>query len=319
MTIEIDHIGLSRLRLRGGEEILCRGAGAAPHRASSWSFRRDVAGGEPAAGLGADGKPFLWISGGGKTSPHTHIAFRAENRAQVDAFYKAAIAAGGKDNGGPGIREHVSPELLRRLRARCRRPQHRGLLPPSGIGGSTPRAGQEGDRMMGDASGGRITGGCQCGAVRYALHAVPTDPHICHCRMCQKAFGSFFAPLAGVPLDKFELTRGALATFRSSDPTERGFCRDCGTPLTFRYVDRQRICRLDRLARRTGEDPAAHISTASKGGCRGSATSRAAGRGDHRGGRCRARPAHRRDQPPASRPRHRDLAGRRPEGGRFHG
>lgn len=87
----------------------------------------------------------------------------------------------------------------------------------------------------------RITGGCQCGAVRYALHAAPTDPSICHCRMCQKAFGSFFAPLASVPIDEFELTRGVLATFRSSEPTERGFCRDCGTPLTFRYVDRPRI------------------------------------------------------------------------------
>jgi hypothetical protein len=87
----------------------------------------------------------------------------------------------------------------------------------------------------------RITGGCQCGAVRYALHAAPTNPHICHCRMCQKAFGSFFAPLAGVPLDRFELTRGELAVFRSSEPTERGFCRDCGTPLTFRYLDKDRI------------------------------------------------------------------------------
>jgi hypothetical protein len=87
----------------------------------------------------------------------------------------------------------------------------------------------------------RITGGCQCGAVRYALHAVPTNPHICHCRMCQKAFGSFFAPLARVPLDRFELTRGELAVFRSSEPTERGFCRDCGTPLTFRYRDKERI------------------------------------------------------------------------------
>jgi hypothetical protein len=87
----------------------------------------------------------------------------------------------------------------------------------------------------------RITGGCQCGAVRYALHETPSGPHICHCRMCQKAFGSFFAPLAGVPLDKFELTRGALALFMSSDQTERGFCRDCGTPLTFHYVDGKRI------------------------------------------------------------------------------
>ena len=40
----------------------------------------------------------------------------------------------------------------------------------------------------------RLTGGCQCGAVRYCLHEPPADPHICHCRMCQKAFGSFFAP-----------------------------------------------------------------------------------------------------------------------------
>jgi hypothetical protein len=59
--------------------------------------------------------------------------------------------------------------------------------------------------------------------------------------MCQKAFGHFFAPLAGVPRDRFELTRGALATFMSSDQAERGFCRNCGTPLTFRYVDRVRI------------------------------------------------------------------------------
>jgi len=87
----------------------------------------------------------------------------------------------------------------------------------------------------------RLTGGCQCGAVRYALHEQPSGPHICHCRMCQKAFGSLFAPLTGVGRDKFELTRGALAVFRSSDKAERGFCRDCGTPLTFHYVGRERI------------------------------------------------------------------------------
>jgi hypothetical protein len=86
-----------------------------------------------------------------------------------------------------------------------------------------------------------LTGGCQCGAVRYALLALPTDPHICHCRMCQKAFGSFFAPLTGVPLAAFALTRGRLSIFRSSDQAERGFCRDCGTPLTFHYIGRDRI------------------------------------------------------------------------------
>ncbi len=87
----------------------------------------------------------------------------------------------------------------------------------------------------------RITGGCQCGAVRYALHEQPSGPHICHCRMCQKAFGSFFAPLTAVPLKAFELTRGELAMFKSSDLVERGFCRDCGAPLTFHYVHKSHI------------------------------------------------------------------------------
>jgi hypothetical protein len=86
-----------------------------------------------------------------------------------------------------------------------------------------------------------LIGGCQCGAVRYALHQMPTNPHICHCRMCQKAFGSFFAPLTGVPLADFAVTRGALAIYRSSDLAERGFCANCGTPLTFHYVDSPRI------------------------------------------------------------------------------
>jgi hypothetical protein len=59
--------------------------------------------------------------------------------------------------------------------------------------------------------------------------------------MCQKAFGSFFAPLTGVPPDKFEITRGSLSIFRSSEQAERGFCKNCGTPLTFHYVGRPRI------------------------------------------------------------------------------
>ena len=46
-------------------------------------------------------------------------------------------------------------------------------------------------------------GGCQCGAVRYALYAEPTNPHVCHCRMCQKAVGGYFGAFAGVPLADF--------------------------------------------------------------------------------------------------------------------
>ncbi len=84
-------------------------------------------------------------------------------------------------------------------------------------------------------------GGCQCGAVRYALYAEPTNPHVCHCRMCQKAFGNYFASLAGVRLSEFAWIKGTPGVFKSSEAVERGFCRDCGTPLFFRYVDKDRI------------------------------------------------------------------------------
>lgn len=80
------------------------------------------------------------------------------------------------------------------------------------------------------------SGGCQCGAVRYRFTGKPRGAHICHCRMCQKAFGAFYAPLVGGPMDTFEVTRGEIALFRSSDLVERGFCRDCGTPLSFNHV-----------------------------------------------------------------------------------
>jgi len=60
------------------------------------------------AGLGVDGKPDFWISQGEPVRP-THVAFRAKDRATVDAFYEAAMAAGGRDNGKPGLREQYHP------------------------------------------------------------------------------------------------------------------------------------------------------------------------------------------------------------------
>nr|WP_312990489.1 VOC family protein [Comamonas koreensis] len=60
-------------------------------------------------GLGRDGKPSLWISESTEKPPHLHIAISAHSRAQVDAFYAAAIAAGGCDNGAPGLRPHYHP------------------------------------------------------------------------------------------------------------------------------------------------------------------------------------------------------------------
>ena len=77
----------------------------------------------------------------------------------------------------------------------------------------------------------KISGGCQCGAVRYQVVGELTDPHICHCRMCQKAAGNFFMPFGAAQKSEFKITRGNIAWYHSSAPCRRGFCRDCGTPL----------------------------------------------------------------------------------------
>ena len=63
----------------------------------------------PAAGFGANGKPNFWIGGEGGLNKPIHIAIAARDRAAVDAFYRAAISAGGKDNGAPGLRPHYHP------------------------------------------------------------------------------------------------------------------------------------------------------------------------------------------------------------------
>ena len=61
------------------------------------------AGNDAVVGFGVRGEPFFWIDEG-PTSSGRHIVFLAQDRAAVDAFYRAAIAAGGRDNGAPGLR-----------------------------------------------------------------------------------------------------------------------------------------------------------------------------------------------------------------------
>ena len=65
--------------------------------------------GGTAHGFGSNGKPYFWIGDNERVGEGTHVAFTAETRADVDAFYVAAIAAGGRDNGPPGIRAHYHP------------------------------------------------------------------------------------------------------------------------------------------------------------------------------------------------------------------
>ncbi len=82
-----------------------------------------------------------------------------------------------------------------------------------------------------------ITGGCLWGAVRYEASEPPgTDGTICHCRICQKAYGNGFAVAADFPSKAFCFTRGEPRMYKSSNVGERSFCTDCGSPLIMRYT-----------------------------------------------------------------------------------
>ncbi|KAF1708532.1 glyoxalase/bleomycin resistance/extradiol dioxygenase family protein [Pseudoxanthomonas kalamensis DSM 18571] len=94
----------------------------------------DMTGSSNAAGFGRDGKPFFWFGDDGAPAPgrHTHVAFAVDSRADVDAFHAAALAAGGRDNGAPGLRPHYHPDYYgafvldpdgHNIEAVCHRPQ----------------------------------------------------------------------------------------------------------------------------------------------------------------------------------------------------
>ncbi|MCW5695300.1 MAG: VOC family protein [Bauldia sp.] len=109
MTIEIDHLGLNVGDYAGAKAFYL--AALAPLRMTLLQeYPASMTGGADTCGIGADGKPFFWITAAGRTTPRVHLAFRAETREQVEAFYAAALAAGGVDNGAPGIRKLYHPD-----------------------------------------------------------------------------------------------------------------------------------------------------------------------------------------------------------------
>ncbi len=110
-----------------------------------------------------------------------------------------------------------------------------------------------------------LTGGCQCGAVRYGLHARPEEASFCHCRMCQRATGGAFAALACLRNADLEWTKGAPTLFESSSIAKRGFCPSCGTPLTFAYNTGGHInVTIGSLDDPEGESPSIHYGMESK-------------------------------------------------------
>jgi catechol 2,3-dioxygenase-like lactoylglutathione lyase family enzyme len=88
--------------------------------------------GGTAHGFGANGKPFFWFGDNERVGEGTHVAFAVETRALVDAFHAAGLAAGGRDNGAPGLRPHYHPDYYgafvfdpdgNNIEAVCHRPE----------------------------------------------------------------------------------------------------------------------------------------------------------------------------------------------------
>lgn len=81
-----------------------------------------------------------------------------------------------------------------------------------------------------------MTGGCQCGRIRYSAEIASDDAYLCHCRMCQRATG-------GVSVAFVNLAKAAVHwarepdVYQSSPIARRPFCSACGTPLGFEYPD----------------------------------------------------------------------------------
>ncbi len=104
----IDHTGLSVSDFAAARAFYDKAL--APIGASMLMMvPEEFTGGVKVAGYGRE-RPVFWLHEGEKQTPPIHIAFTADTRAEVDAFYEAAMAAGGTDNGAPGLRPHYHPD-----------------------------------------------------------------------------------------------------------------------------------------------------------------------------------------------------------------
>ena len=86
-----------------------------------------------------------------------------------------------------------------------------------------------------------LMGGCLCGAVRYSATPDHREGYYCHCRMCQLAFGNTRAAFINLRKDQVRWLTSLPASYASSAIAWRGFCATCGTPLSFEYLDSERM------------------------------------------------------------------------------
>ena len=82
----------------------------------------------------------------------------------------------------------------------------------------------------------RMTGGCQCGRVRYSAEVESDEAYLCHCRMCQRATGGVSIAFVNVPVAGVEWQSGP-DWYQSSPIAHRPFCSTCGTPLGFAFLE----------------------------------------------------------------------------------
>ncbi len=82
----------------------------------------------------------------------------------------------------------------------------------------------------------RMTGGCQCGRVRYSAEVESDEAYLCHCRMCQRATGGVSIAFVNVPMASVEWQSGP-DWYQSSPIAHRPFCSTCGTPLGFAFLE----------------------------------------------------------------------------------
>ncbi|MGH6787468.1 MAG: GFA family protein [Novosphingobium sp.] len=82
-----------------------------------------------------------------------------------------------------------------------------------------------------------LTGGCHCGAVRYAISGDPHHIALCHCSDCRRSAGAPMVSWAAFPEDALTVSQGEPTVFNSSGKTLRSFCPNCGTGLFYRNAD----------------------------------------------------------------------------------
>jgi len=91
-----------------------------------------------------------------------------------------------------------------------------------------------------EAEKAAMTGGCQCGRIRYRAMVAPKTAYLCHCRMCQRATGGVSIAFVNVVQAEVDW-QGTPDWYQSSSIARRPFCARCGTPLGFAYLDSERM------------------------------------------------------------------------------